>query len=91
MTPASFTFKLMLPNDPELAAMVADMARHAAEYVKLEGAPADGFVERTRNAAAKALKAAPGRSSLAVFAAADGALSVTIGDETISQPLSPVS
>ena len=90
MTPASFTFKLMLPNDPDLAAMVAEMARHAAEYVKLEGAAADRLVERTRSAAARALQAAPGQSSVAVFAAADGALSITIGDETISQPLSPV-
>ena len=88
MTPASFTFKLMLPNDPDLAAMVADMARHAAEYVKLEGAAAEGFVERARGAAAKALQAGPGPSCLAVFAAADGKLSISIGDETISQPLS---
>lgn len=87
MTPASFTFKLMLPNDPDLAAMVADMARHAAEYVKLEGAAAEGFVERARGAAVKALNA-PGQSCLAVFAAADGELSISIGDQTISQPLS---
>jgi hypothetical protein len=88
MTPSSFTFKLTLPNDPELAPMVADMARHAAEYVKLEGAAAEGFVERARSAAVKALKAAPGDGCLAVFTAADGELSIAIGNETIAQPLS---
>ena len=44
--------------------------------------------ERARGAAARALKAAAGHNCLAVFAAADGTLSITIGDETISQPLS---
>jgi hypothetical protein len=34
------------------------------------------------------LKAASGHSCLAVFAAADGALNITIGGEKISQPLS---
>jgi hypothetical protein len=88
MNAASFSFKLTVPNDPSLASMVADMARHAAEYAKLEGAAADGFVERVRGAAVRALKAAHGHNCLAVFAAADGTLSIAIGDETISQPLS---
>ena len=87
MTPASFKFKLTLPNDPDLAPMVADMARHAAEYVKLESAAAEGFVERARGAAVKALKAAPGEGCAAVFTAADGELSIVIGDETVAQPL----
>jgi hypothetical protein len=81
-------FKLTVPNDPSQVAMVAEMARHAADYAKLDGAAADGLVERVRVAAAKALKAAPGHSCLAVFAAADGALSITIGGEKLSQPLS---
>jgi hypothetical protein len=34
------------------------------------------------------MKSAPGQHCLLVFAAADGTLSVTIGTETISQPLS---
>ena len=88
MTPSAFMFKLTVPNDPSQVAMVAEMARHVADYAKLEAAAADGFVERVRGSAAKALKAATGHSCLAVFAAADGALSITIGGETISQPLS---
>jgi hypothetical protein len=88
MTPSTFLFKLTVPNDPSQVAMIAEMARHAADYAKLDGAAADGFVERVRGAAAKALKAATGHSCLAVVAAADGALSITIGGEKISQPLS---
>jgi hypothetical protein len=88
MQPPAFKFKLTVPNDPNLAAVVAEIARHAADYAQLDGAAADGFVARARDAAAKALKSAPGHSCLMVFAAADGALSVTIGSETISQPLS---
>lgn len=88
MTPAAFKFKLTVPNDPNLAAIMADMARHAAEYAKLDGAAAEGFVERARAAAVKVLRGATGQNSLVVFAAADGTLSITIGGETISQPLS---
>ena len=88
MTPSAFTFKLTVPTDPGQAAMVAEMARHAADYAKLDGAAADGFVERVRIAAARALKAASGHSCLAVFAAADGVLNITMGGEKISQPLS---
>ena len=88
MTPSAFKFKLTVPNDPNLAAIVADMARHAADYANLNGAAADGFVERARGAAVKALKAGSAPHCLAVFAAADGTLTITIGDETVSQPLS---
>jgi hypothetical protein len=88
MEPSSFSFKLTVPNDPTVVAIVAEMARHVADYAKLEGAAAEGFVERARGAAAKALKGASGHSCLAVFAAADGSLSITIGGEKISQPLS---
>lgn len=88
MKPAAFTFKLTVPNDPEMAAMVADVARHAAEYAELNGEVARGFVERTRTAATKALQSAPGHNSLAVFAAADGTLTVTIGSETVTAALS---
>jgi hypothetical protein len=88
MTPVAFKFKLTVPNDPSVAAIVADVAKHAAEYAKLEGAAVDGFVARARDAAARALKSTTGHSCLMVFTAADGTLSVTIGTETISQPLS---
>jgi hypothetical protein len=88
MSPSAFTFKLTVPNDPALAEMVAEMARHAAEYAQLNGDAAADFAERARGAAVKALKAAQGHNCLAVFAAAGGTLSITIGGETVSQPLS---
>jgi hypothetical protein len=88
MKPAAFTFKLTVPNVPEMAAMVADVARHAAEYATLNGDATTAFVERARAAADKALHAAPGHNSLAVFAAADGTLTVTIGNETVTESLS---
>lgn len=88
MNPSAFTFKLTVPNAPEMAAIVADVARHAAEYATLNGDAATGFVERARAAAEKALGSAPGHNSLAVFAAADGTLTVTIGNETVTQSLS---
>lgn len=91
MTPAAFKFKLTVPNDANLAAMVAEVARHAADYAKLDGAAADGFVERARDAAAKALNSSSGPHCLMVFGAADGTLSVTIDTETISQPLPSTS
>ena len=53
MTPSSFTFRLTVPNDPNLAGIVAEIARHAAEYAELKGAAGDGFVERARGAAAR--------------------------------------
>ncbi len=88
MNPAAFTFRLTVPNAPEMASMVADVARHAAEYATLNGGAAEGFVERARAAAARALQSAPGHNSVAVFAAADGTLTVTIGNETVTQLLS---
>jgi len=88
MSPSAFTFKLTVPNDPALVEMVADMARHAAEYAQLTGDAAAGFVDRAKGVAAKVLKSGPGPHCLAVFTAANGTLSITIGSETVSQPLS---
>ncbi len=88
MSPSSFTFKLTVPTDPELAALIAEMARHATGYANLNGEPADRFVERARAAAARSLQASSGPSCQAVFTAADGTLSMTLGSETVSQPLS---
>ena len=54
----------------------------------IDGAAGTAFVERVRAAAAKALTAVTARSGcLAVFTAADGQLTVTIGGESVSQPL----
>jgi hypothetical protein len=88
MTPKDFIFKLTVPADTEGATVIAVVASHAAEYAGIEGAVGTAFVERARAAAVKAITAASGRAGcLATFAAADGQLTVTIGDESVRQPL----
>jgi hypothetical protein len=86
MSPQSFTFKLTVPNDPEGAAVVAVMAAHAVEYAGIEAGKGAAFVERARGAAARALAGA-GNNSLVVFAAANGQLTVTVGGQSVSEPL----
>lgn len=87
MNPASFTFKLTVPNDPEGVTVLAAVAAHAVEYAKLEAAAGAAFVERARAAATVALKSATGHSCLAVFAAANGQLTMTMGGQTATQSL----
>jgi hypothetical protein len=87
MSPSSFTFKLSVPNDPDSTAIVGEVAKHAAEYANLEAGAVQAFAERARAAAAKAFTNG-GATSQAVFAANDGALTMTIGAESVSQPLS---
>ncbi len=87
MSPKDFTFKLTIPADPEGATIVALMAGHAVDYAGIEGAAGKAFVERVRAAALKALAGAMPKGCLVVFAAADGQLTVTMGGESVSQPL----
>ena len=87
MTPQAFTFKLTVPNDPEGATVVAVVATHAVDYTRIEGAAGAAFVERVRATAAAALKIPAEKGTLVVFAAANGQLTVTIGAQTVSQPL----
>ena len=88
MTPTDFSFKLTVPADPEGATVVALIAGHAVEYAGIDGAAGAAFVERARAAALKALGGAPPRQGCqAVIAAANGQLTVTIGAESVSQPL----
>ena len=87
MSPSSFTFKLTVPNDPEGVIVVAAVAAHAVEYAQLDAAAGAAFVERVRAVARQALQSATGHNCLAEFAAADGQLTVTIGDESASHPL----
>ena len=87
MSPSSFTFKLNVPNDPRMANMVGDMAKHAADYASLDEATAAKFAGRARAAAGTLLKGDSNKTTLVVFAAANGALTATIGGESISQPL----
>jgi hypothetical protein len=88
MTPSEFSFKLSVPNDPQMASIVGDMARHAAEYAKLENGAAKSFCDRALAAAGEILKRDDTKTMLAVFTAADGALTLTLGTETISELLS---
>jgi hypothetical protein len=87
MTPSSFTFKLTVPNDPEGVVVAAAMAAHAVEYAALDAAAGAGFVDRVRATVAQAMQGSTGASCLVVFAAADGQLTVTIGGQSVSQPL----
>jgi hypothetical protein len=87
MSPSSFTFKLTVPNDPEGVTVVAAIAAHAVEYANFDGAAGAAFVERARDVARQALTSATGTSCLAVFAAEDGRLTITIGEHAASQPL----
>ena len=87
MSPSSFTFKVSVPNDARLAAVIGELAKHAAEYAKLDAGGAAAFVERARALAGKAIKPGGGPAITAVIAAADGKLSVTVGGESASQSL----
>lgn len=87
MSPSSFTFRLSVPNDPDSTAIIGEVARHAAQYANLQAAAVQAFVERAQAAAAKAFHAG-GPTSQATFAAADGALTMTIGAESVSERLS---
>lgn len=87
MSPASFTFKLTIPNDPGGATIAATVAAHAAEYANLPEADRAAFAARVRDFAGTALKAGTAHACLMVFAAANGQLTVTVGKDSISQPL----
>ena len=87
MSPQAFTFKLTVPNDPAGATVVAVVATHAVEYTRMEGAAGAAFVERVRATAAAALKNAGDKPSLVVFDAANGLLTVTVGGQSVSEPL----
>ena len=86
MSPSSFTFKVSVPNDPRLATVIGELAKHAADYAQLDAGAAAAFVERARAVAAKALKSG-GTSITAVIGAADGKLTVTVGGESASHSL----
>jgi hypothetical protein len=87
MTPQDFTFKLTVPNDPEGATVVAVVTTHAVEFTGIEGAAGAAFVARVRAAAATVLKSAGEKPSLVVFTAANGQLTVTVGGQSVSEPL----
>ena len=87
MTPSAFTFKVSVPNDPKQATVIGELAKHAAEYAKLDAGAAAAFGERAQAMADKALKAGSGNATTAIFAAKDGKLTVTVGGESASHSL----
>ena len=87
MSPSEFTFKLTVPNDPEGVHVVAIVANHAVEYTNLDKAAGAQFVERVKAAVAKAMKSSDGPNCLVLIAAAKGQLTLTIGGQSVSQPL----
>lgn len=87
MSPSEFTFKLTIPNAPEGVTVVAAMAAHAVEYAQIDAGKGAAFVERVRAVATQALTAATGAHCLAVFAAANGQLTVTMGAHSANEPL----
>ena len=86
MSPSSFILKLTVPNDPDGVAVVGVVATHTVEYTKLDADAGAAFVERVRDAAAQALEAA-NAPAVAVFAADNGQLTMTIGGHSVSLPL----
>lgn len=87
MTPSSFTFKVSVPNDPRQATVIGELAKHAAEYANLDAGASKAFGDRALAMAVTALKAGKGHATTAVITAADGKLTVTVGDESASQSL----
>lgn len=87
MSPSDFTFKLTVPNDPEGASVVAIVANHAVDYTNMDKTAGAAFVERVRRVAATTLTGSDGEHCLVVFAAAGGQLTVTLGTESVSEPL----
>jgi len=55
MSPKSFTFKLTVPRDPQVAAIITDVANHAVTYGEIDAAIGAEFVTRVGAAAARAL------------------------------------
>jgi hypothetical protein len=66
---------------------VAVVATHASHYAQIDKAAGAAFVDRVKATALNAFKSSSGPSCLVVFAADNGELIVTIGDQSVSQPL----
>jgi hypothetical protein len=87
MSPQDFTFKLSIPNDPAGADVVAAVAQHAVEYANVDSGKGAAFVDRARSAAVQVLKGGSPSHCQAVFAAAGGQLTMTLGGQSVTEPL----
>ena len=88
MTPEAFTFKLTVPRDPALGAIVADVAAHAVTYAEMDTAAGAVLVRNVVAASAAELRAEGPAYCLIVITCAGGELRLTIGSQTLSQKLS---
>ena len=88
MTPAAFTFKLTVPRDPAMAVVVSDLVEHAVGYAGMTDEAGAGFVTKVTAVTVAALAPGATPNCLVVIAAAGGELRVTLGSQTISQPIS---
>lgn len=88
MTPAAFTFKVSVPRDPALADVVSDLVLHAVGYAGMSEDAGAAFVTRVKAATATELGPGATPHCAVVIAAKGGALHVTIGGQTLSQPIS---
>jgi hypothetical protein len=87
MTPAEFKFKLSVPCDPVLADVVSDLVQHAVGYAGMTEEAGAAFVTRVKAATAKELRPGATPHCQVVIAATGGELRVTVGSQTISQPI----
>jgi hypothetical protein len=88
MSTAAFKFKLTVPRDPALADVVSALIQHAVGYAGMSEDAGAAFVKKAKAATAAELGPGGTPHCLVVIAATGGELRVTIGSQTISQPLS---
>ena len=87
MTPAAFTFKLCVPRDPAMTEVVTDLVNHAVGYAGMNDEAGAAFVKKVKAATAAELGSGETPPCLVVISAAGGELSVTLGNQTISQQI----
>jgi len=83
MSPKSFTFKLTVPRDPQVSAIVADVAGHAVVYAELDAAIGADFVARVTAAVAPAIKT-PGQPLQIVVTGDDTTVTFAFDAESVS-------
>ena len=87
MSPQAFSFTLTVPNDPAAVSVITLVVAHAVEFAAIDPAKREAFVERVRASAAKALASHAHPHSPVRVVAAEGHLTVTVGDHAESEPL----
>ncbi len=85
MSPKSFTFKLTVPRDPEVAPIVTDLASHAVGYAGLPAAAGTALVAQVAAAAAGVL-ATTGPPVLIVVTSDETTLTFAIDGVPVSMP-----